>query len=298
MNIYHLTKEYTESFIENQTNLSVEQYEMNELLTRIKDDLSKLKGPDIILNYLNQSSNMDIKIVKLNWDNVEVIVNVFKIIDANLKETLLFDLDKCTNETGLGEGRKNYLNNSLKPLTLTNYLRLKSIEKQFDLYKKYQRFEAIDREKLEQALSEPRSFYINLNKISTRNFFINFQAHELEELVYKNFFDKCGIKCESIVNEMNDEGFFVPDELVHTFKSLSTNLVELDEENFEYMVFNTAMNWFVLFTNTNDGNANNKNNKNIQIIKIIINYINNKNNTNYTNNKNNKNDVYTNLFNL
>ena len=255
MNISETTNQYnkfSENFLNSAEN---NKKEKDELLAQIKSNLNKLIKPaQTILKYLNKSQNDPNKITKLDWDHIEKIANVYNEIDTQMKETLLFDLSKCNGEKCLGQSKLNYLKNELNELGITSYLRLKSISNQFSLYKKYEHFEGnIDEEKLKESLEEERVFYVNKNRIKTRNFFINFQAHELEDQVYKPFFDKCGINSDSMIDMIkNKSGFFIPDELVYMFRSLSTNLIELNEENFDFMVFNTDMCWFVLFTNTNE----------------------------------------------
>ena len=204
-----------------------------------------------ISNYLKDSDAQMTEEVKTSLNKIAF---AFETIDTN---KIHFDLKKCDTHVSLSKAKLTYLNNERIYLTneqkktkvklkLESYLKLKKCAMSIDLWKRYEIYQKKDLAKdLQEKLDEPRYFRVNGHVIKTRNFFINFDAHKLEDSIYNKLIDSFGIKCESIIKRLNQCGFFVPDELVATCRRLSTNLIDLNAENFEFLVFNTSVPWFV-----------------------------------------------------
>jgi len=244
-----------------------------DILKKVKNDLRKdlikIKKDSDLKFLLDENLNnflldTDEQISPQILASLKMIENKYKELNEFSKKNVYFDLSKCYSSSDMNNNKKNYLDANIKldskNIKLESFLKLKKLVENLELYEKYENFHGfqpenqwINKNDLEEILSEKREFYINKNKITTRNLFINFDAHKLEFIFNSKFSIKCDTITSSLLSSKIDEnGFFVPDELVYMFKSLSTNLVELDEENFDFMVFNTDMCWFVLFTNTKE----------------------------------------------
>ena len=100
--------------------------------------------------------------------------------------------------------------------------------------------------RLAEVLSEKKVVYVNGRRLNYWNLFISFDDHELEALYNRVL--KCNLKSTKIVDTITSNGFFVPDDLASMFRGLCTNMHELTEDTFEYMVYNTDISWFVVFT--------------------------------------------------
>ncbi len=254
------------------TTVNVNDY-INKIRNILKDHLRKIKKDsdlnkileDSILNdFINEDDE-----VKQSLKGIEEIDKLISETDKLISETskiLKFDLSKLYTEKNIPIEKKSYVenncvitrNNEKIKITLKSYLKIKICVEILALNKKYEELEGLvekgtlflKEDKLKDALTEPRVFYVNKNEIKTMNFFVNFNGHKLKH-IYKKFFGP-DIISESIMKNLNKEnlGFFLPDEFVNIFKRLSTNLVELNEDNLSFMVFNTNMCWFVLFTET------------------------------------------------
>ena len=196
----------------------------------------------------------------------ETLKEGFKIFLVEFKKIsndplVNFDLDKCNSQENICETKKQYIEEVLKKkdLTLVNYFKLKKLATKIERFLKYSDFEELDlnnelnvRKRIEEVLSEKREVFLNRLTLKCPNLFISFDDHKFEALLNKGLKD-LNIKCEKIIEKVNANGFFMPDELVSMFRSLCTNVHELSEETFKFMVYNTDVSWLVLFTyNFND----------------------------------------------
>ena len=93
----------------------------------------------------------------------------------------------------------------------------------------------------------------NENTIEYPKIFIQLRGHDLEEIIYKKVFG------EEIVNPITDYflkpkaiEIFIPFELQEKFENLSKLFIKLNENNFEQMVFNSNICWFVKFIGKSD----------------------------------------------
>ena len=108
------------------------------------------------------------------------------------------------------------------------------------------------KKRLEVILETRSEVYVNHSaKLEYPNLFISFDDHEFEALLNKVFMN-WGIKSDKIVDKINENGFFMTDGLVSIFRMLCNNIYELTKDLFEYMVYNTDISWFVLFTKEHD----------------------------------------------
>ena len=204
-------------------------------------------------------------------ENFKHFLDKFNKVGAN--QEINFDLAKCSSEKAISDTKKGYLQNKLilqasedsnsakkksklskTMISLENYFKLKKLALGINEYSKYYHFEEFDdkierlstHKRLTDVLTEKRVVYVNRYKLEYSNFFISFDDHELERLYNKVF--QCEIKSDKIVEKIATNGFFVPDDMVSMFRGLCTNMHELNEETFKFMVYNTNVSWFVLFT--------------------------------------------------
>ena len=93
----------------------------------------------------------------------------------------------------------------------------------------------------------------NENTIEYPKIFIQLRGHDLDEIIYKKVFGQSIAKkiidyfLSSKANEI-----FIPFELQKKFENLSKLLIELDENNFEQIIFNSNICWFVKFIGKSD----------------------------------------------
>ena len=78
--------------------------------------------------------------------------------------------------------------------------------------------------------------------------FINFDAHELESL-YNSVLANSDIETTKLIDYFAETGIaFIPDDLVGMFRNLCNSIIEINENNFDFIVFNSVETIFVIFT--------------------------------------------------
>ena len=139
-------------------------------------------------------------------------------------------------------------------MTLENYFKLREIAAKMEQFIWYLDFRELDlndendvKRRIKEVLSEKRTVFLNGFELEYPNLFISFDDHHFKTLLNTGLKD-LNITCEKVIEKVETNGFFIPDELVSIFRFLCTNVHELSEETFKFMVYNTDVSWFVLFT--------------------------------------------------
>ena len=211
----------------------------------------------ILLNYLEKRDSLPFSTEAK--EKLKAIRQIF--LNLKIGPDLLFDLDKLESEKSLSNEKKHYLSNYLSRnnklpngmcLKLDSYLKLKDLSRKVDIFFIYDEFhldfkenrKSIIREKL--SVSAEKSICVNRNSVKHKNLFLKLKGHKLEK-VYQKVFSNFDFNSEKLIESISKNGFFFPDELAWIFRKIGNNLEKLDEQNFEYMVYNTDTSWFVLF---------------------------------------------------
>ena len=88
----------------------------------------------------------------------------------------------------------------------------------------------------------------NKEDIDYPKIFIQLRGHDLEEIIYRTVFRELIHKQILIYfSSSKASEIFIPFELKRNFENLSKLFIELNENNFEQMVFNSNICWFVKF---------------------------------------------------
>ena len=185
-------------------------------------------------------------------ENFDLFLEAYKNIGN--EPPVNFDLDKCDCEENICDIKKSYLEKNIrigskeatsaknKNTPLANYFKLKKLANKVEQYQRYYNFQEIDitneksmRKRIEEVLSEERKVYVNGFCLKYPNLFISFDDHNFESLLNK-VFTNCNIKCDKIIEKLGTKGLFIPDDMVSMFRTLCTNVHELNEETFKFFV--------------------------------------------------------------
>ena len=221
--------------------------------SEIKSDIKKLLKDEKInrLICLNESKCFD--------ENLKTVLEKYNQINKNINPNdIYFDLTKCASEKFMSENKKSLVRGKIKidknQISLEYYFKLKNIAHKAEIYQRYKEFSEFDsvnkentKSRLKELLSQKRHVSLNRYTIEYPNLFISFDDHELEKL-YNKVLTNCEIKSDKLVEQIDSNGFFLPDDIVSMFRRLCNNIHELTPESFTYMVYNTDLSWKVHFT--------------------------------------------------
>ena len=91
----------------------------------------------------------------------------------------------------------------------------------------------------------------NQHYVEYPKIFMYLRGHDLEEIIYKEIVGRKILK-EVITHFTKPESIelFIPFELQKKFENLTKVFIEINENNFEKIVFNSCFHWFVKFVDT------------------------------------------------
>lgn len=201
------------------------------------------------LQFFESKNQSLLKNIQKTDEKFKILNKYYEINERFLQKN--FDLRKCTTLNDISENRKKFVLDNLK-MDFKKFHRIRTLSQSF-LTEYSLKYKTILTETqypidlINSLFFNKKIVFINKNKLEYSNLFINCHGHTLEEVIYPFMFTNLKIKCSDIINQFGTNGIIVPDELTTVFRYLSTNIIELDEDNFEHFVFNSKDHYFIKF---------------------------------------------------
>ena len=192
--------------------------------------------------------------------NLMELLKLYSSLNTKILNEESFDLRKCNSDKIITDMKRRQLIGKVKlengkTISLEKYFKFKNLAQKIEVFQRYIDFKEFNNEpnetatiRIKEELSKRIDVFVNKEVIKYPKLFISFDDHELEKLINNVLNISTGNWCDKLVTNISSNGFFVPDEFANILRRLCTNLNELTDNSFEYMVYHMDVSWFVLFT--------------------------------------------------